>query len=91
MNLEQLQKKRDGCAETIRKATAEKNEIEKQIDSIVITSTKKTLAKYKISIVELLKLNTASEEEIKSFLNHLGKESKETRDVSRERKEEKVN
>ena len=91
MNLEQLQKKRDSCEDVIRRATAEKNEIEKQIDSIVITSTKKTLAKYKISIVELLKLNTASEEEIKSFLNRIGKESKETRDVSRERKEEKVN
>ena len=91
MTLEQLQNKRDSCEMVIRKATAEKEEIEKQIDSLVLNQAKKTLTKYKISIVELLKLSNASEEELKDFLQQLRKESKETEDVSKERKEEKLN
>lgn len=88
MTLEQLQNKRDSCEMVIRKATAEKEEIEKQIDSLVLNQTKKTLTKYKISIVELLKLSNASENEIKDFLHQLRKEKKETKDVSEERKTE---
>ena len=83
MTLEQLQKKRDGCEQAIRKANAEKNEIDRQIDDLVFTSTKKTLSKYRLSIVELLKLNNATEDELKGFLNQLRKENKENKDVSR--------
>ena len=80
MNLEQLQNKRDSCEKVIRKATAEKEEIERQIDSLVLNQTKRTFTKYKISIVELLKLSNAGEEELKGFLHQLRKESKETKD-----------
>lgn len=80
MNLEQLQNKRDSCEKVIRKATAEKEEIERQIDSLVLNQTKRIFTKYKISIVELLKLSNAGEEELKSFLHQLRKESKETKD-----------
>lgn len=83
MTLEQLQKKRDGCEQAIRKANAEKDEIDKQIDDLVFSSTKKTLTKYRLSIVELLKLNNATENELKGFLNQLRKESKENKDVSK--------
>ena len=71
MNLEQLQNKRDSCEKVIRK---------RQIDSLVLNQTKRTFTKYKISIVELLKLSNAGEEELKSFLHQLRKESKETKD-----------
>ena len=80
MNLEQLQNKRDSCEKVIRKATAEKEEIERQIDSLVLNQTKRTFTKYKISIVELLKLSNAGEEELKSFFHQLRKEGKETKD-----------
>ncbi len=87
MTLEQLQKKRDSCEKAIRRANAEKDEIDKQIDDLVFASTKKTLSKYRLSITELLKLNNATEDELKGFLNQLRKESKEIKDVSKERKE----
>ena len=89
MTLEQLQRKRDSCEKAIRKAKAEKDEIDEQIDDLVLTSTKKTLSKYRLSITELLKLNNATEDELKGFLDQLRKENKETKDVSKERKEEK--
>ena len=87
MTLEQLQKKRDSCEKAIRKANAEKDEINKQIDDLVFASTKKTLSKYRLSITELLKLSNATEEELKGFLNQMRKESRENKDVSKERKE----
>ena len=87
MTLEQLQRKRDSCEKAIRKANAEKEEINQQIDDLVFASTKKTLSKYRLSITELLKLNNATEDELKGFLNQLRKESKEIKDVSKERKE----
>ncbi len=87
MTLEQLQRKRDSCEKAIRKANAEKEEINQQIDDLVFASTKKTLSKYRLSITELLKLNNATEDELKGFLNQLRKESKENKDVSKERKE----
>ena len=87
MTLEQLQKKRDSCEKAIRRANAEKDEIDKQIDDLVFASTKKTLSKYRLSITELLKLNNATEDELKGFLNQLRKESKEIKDVPKERKE----
>ena len=83
MTLEQLQRKRDSCEKAIRRANAEKNEIDRQIDDLVFASTQKTLSKYRLSIVELLKLNNATEDELKGFLNQLRKESKENKDVSR--------
>ena len=89
MTLEQLQRKRDSCEKAIRKANAEKEEINQQIDDLVFASTKKTLSKYRLSITELLKLNNATEDELKGFLDQLRKENKETKDVSKERKEEK--
>ena len=87
MTLEQLQKKRDSCEKAIRKANAEKDEINRQIDDLVFASTKKTLSKYRLSITELLKLSNATEEELKGFLNQMRKESRENKDVSKERKE----
>ena len=87
MTLEQLQRKRDSCEKAIRKANAEKSEIDRQIDDLVLNSTKKTLSKYRISITELLRLNNATEAELKGFLDQLRKESKENKDVSKERKE----
>ena len=87
MTLEQLQRKRDSCEKAIRRANAEKDEINQQIDDLVFASTKKTLSKYRLSITELLKLSNATEDELKGFLNQLRKESKETKDVSKERKE----
>ena len=87
MTLEQLKRKRDSCEKTIRKANAEKSEIDRQIDDLVLASTKKTLSKYRISITELLRLNNATEAELKGFLDQLRKESKENKDVSKERKE----
>ena len=91
MTLEQLQKKRDGCEQAIRKANAEKDEIDKQIDDLVFASTKKTLTKYRLSIVELLKLNNATENELKGFLNQLRKESKENKDVLRKEENHEKN
>ena len=86
MNLEQLQKKKDSCAEVIKKATAEKEEIEKQIDHIVITRTKKALSKCSLSVTELMKLGEITPEKLKNLFEQLRKESKENKDVSREEK-----
>ena len=69
MNLEQLKKKRDSCVEIINKATAEKEEIDEQIDRIVIVHTKKALSKCKLSVTELMKLGEITPEIIMKQLN----------------------
>ena len=85
MNLEQLKKKRDSCMEIINKATAEKEEIDEQIDRIVIVHTKKALSKCKLSVTELMKLGEITPDKLKALFDQIGKEIKVNKDVSREK------
>ena len=82
MTLEQLQKRRNSCMQTIKEATAEKESIEKEMDSIALSQIKRSLQKYKISIFDLIRLLNSNGNQIKSFVDQLGKEDRENKNVS---------
>ena len=76
MTLEQLEKRRDSCTQAIKDATAEKDSIEKQIDSIMTSQVKRSLQKYKLSMADLLKVLNANGDQLKKIFDQLGKEEK---------------
>ena len=82
MTLEQLQNRRNSCMQAIKDATAEKESIEKEMDSIALSQIKRSLQKYKISIFDLIRLLNSSGNQIKSFVDQLGKEDRENKNVS---------
>lgn len=81
MTLEQLQKRRNSCMQTIKEATAEKESIEKEMDSIMTSQVKRSLQKYKLSMADLLKVLNANGDQLKKIFDQLGKEEKETKNV----------
>ena len=81
MTLEQLEKRRDSYTQAIKDATAEKDSIEKQIDSIMTSQVKRSLQKYKLSMADLLKVLNANGDQLKKIFDQLGKEEKETKNV----------
>ncbi len=81
MTLEHLQKRRNSCMQTIKEATAEKESIEKEMDSIMTSQVKRSLQKYKLSMADLLKVLNANGDQLKKIFDQLGKEEKETKNV----------
>ena len=81
MTLEQLQKRRNSCMQAIKDATAEKESIEKEMDSIMTSQVKRSLQKYKLSMADLLKVLNANGDQLKKIFDQLGKEEKETKNV----------
>ena len=81
MTLEQLQKRRNSCMQTIKEATAEKESIEKEMDSIMTSQVKRSLQKYKLSMADLIKVLNANGDQLKKIFDELGKEEKETKNV----------
>ena len=81
MTLEQLQKRRNSCMQTIKEVTAEKESIEKEMDSIMTSQVKRSLQKYKLSMEDLFKVLNANGDQLKKIFDELGKEEKETKNV----------
>ena len=84
MTIEQLEKKKAACKETISKATKEIEKLDQQIKETAQEEIDNTRKKYDISWSDFAKIRFASKEKFRAFIDSLP-DGKETKDETEEK------
>ena len=84
MTIEQLEKKKAACKETISKVTKEIEKLDQQIKETAQEEIDNTRKKYDISWPDFAKIRFASKEKFRAFIDSLP-DGKETKDETEEK------